>query len=1061
MKQLSRRILLLLPLLTMLALGAWAEQTPVKYYYHNWESVSGTYRVTNYGGVCNEYKVLNSSTHTDGGNFGVGDNPEWDDGGYKWVVVEGDVNIKTLIVIGEGHLILKGGAKLTCTGGVKIGGESTLHIYVEQDKTAQLIANNTENSGQAGIGCAPSAESGGMGTLVIHGGTVKAYGPSDAAGIGGGKNRGIKGTLVVWDGDVQAYGGKNAAGIGGGNDGSQGGEVKIYGGKVYAKGGEDGAGIGGGDGGDGGHVHVYGSGADVTALGGKNGAGIGGGNSGNGSNWANSELLTVDGGKVTATGGEDGAGIGGGWQKNKGWIYSKETGLGGLVTINGGEVIAQGGTNAAGIGTGGSFYIGIGIEEFATTLITGGTVKATGGKYGAGIGGGVGAKNKNTSAQIKISGGVVIAQGGDEAAGIGSGRYGHMHKVVISGGTVTATGGDEYPGIGNKGSDVLNLYNCSVEISGGTVTAIGTNGGAGIGGTSDNSETAIYPIKISGGEVRAVGSSVGGAGIGAGGKLNHAGSIVTITGGTIVSIAHGDMMGGAIGCAKNGTPGKIIVGDGMRVSNGSSEDALTVAVAGQRGTACRNESMLVAKLEPCSDHSEINADTYIYSGIANHTVRCKYCNYSVTEAHTFENNVCTKCGGSETTVNHGVTLNRPSAINITSYDKGDLYTVGSGKNFTLPEGPEVNGLVFMGWDETQPTTGTYPYLLADNITPAHQPGYVVVNVTTTKTFYARYIKSTSEEWTWDTSTDTPTAKVAVTMGGTTTDYGATVTLKEQQAATAEADGYKTYTATYSKTDEGRTYTFTNEMRVPVPYVYVIALANETGNAEKITTHDKRLANVTLTGHTLYKDGHWNTLCLPFDVTTASGPLSGDGVSAKVLDGTTSSLTGGTLTLNFTDVASDDVIPAGTPFIIKWTGGSDIVGPVFENVLVQSDLNSETFQGGTFEGSYVPFAITSENINQIAYLGAGDVLGYATEARTLRAFRAHFVLPTTVSGSRAMTRAIINYGDGTTAIVSLRDGITERVGSAPESWYDLQGRRLEGRPQVKGIYIRDGKKVVIK
>lgn len=91
----------MLALLAVLALGAWAEQTPVKYYYHNWESVPGTYRVTNYGGVCNEYKVLNSSTHTDGGNFGVGDNPEWDNGGYMWVVVEGDVNIKTLIVIGE------------------------------------------------------------------------------------------------------------------------------------------------------------------------------------------------------------------------------------------------------------------------------------------------------------------------------------------------------------------------------------------------------------------------------------------------------------------------------------------------------------------------------------------------------------------------------------------------------------------------------------------------------------------------------------------------------------------------------------------------------------------------------------------------------------------------------------------------------------------------------------------------------------------------------------------------------------------------------------------------
>jgi hypothetical protein len=329
--------------------------------------------------------------------------------------------------------------------------------------------------------------------------------------------------------------------------------------------------------------------------------------------------------------------------------------------------------------------------------------------------------------------------------------------------------------------------------------------------------------------------------------------------------------------------------------------------------------------------------------------------------------------------------------------------------------------------------------------------------------YARYRYQYTDEWTW--SDDLSTATVTIKLGDQTIveNMAAEVYDNNSVAPTAEnPDGTINKTATYAWTKgDDIVYNFSDQRTIANPYVYDIALANETGNAEKITAHDKRLANVTLTGHTLYKDGYWNTLCLPFDVTTASGPLSGDGVSAKVLDGTTSSLDGGTLTLNFTDVASDDVIPAGTPFIIKWTGGSDIVGPVFENVLVQSDLNSETFQGGTFEGSYVPFAITSENINQIAYLGAGDVLGYATEARTLKAFRAHFVLPTTVSGTRAMTRAIINYGDGTTAIVSLRDGITERVGSAADGWYDLQGRRLEGRPQAKGIYIRDGKKVVIK
>jgi len=30
-----------------------------------------------------------------------------------------------------------------------------------------------------------------------------------------------------------------------------------------------------------------------------------------------------------------------------------------------------------------------------------------------------------------------------------------------------------------------------------------------------------------------------------------------------------------------------------------------------------------------------------------------------------------------------------------------------------------------------------------------------------------------------------------------------------------------------------------------------------------------------------------------------------------------------------------------------------------------------------------------------------------------------------------------------------------------AWYDLSGRRLAGKPVVKGIYVKDGKKVVVK
>ena len=106
--------------------------------------------------------------------------------------------------------------------------------------------------------------------------------------------------------------------------------------------------------------------------------------------------------------------------------------------------------------------------------------------------------------------------------------------------------------------------------------------------------------------------------------------------------------------------------------------------------------------------------------------------------------------------------------------------------------------------------------------------------------------------------------------------------------------------------------------------YNLNLANDDSQADdtekntaKISDCNNLTVNVTLSGRTLYKDGAWNTLCLPFDVSTTTGPLSGDGVEVQILNTESSNLSGTVLTLNF-DKETTGTIAAGTPFIIKWT-----------------------------------------------------------------------------------------------------------------------------------------------
>ncbi len=56
---------------------------------------------------------------------------------------------------------------------------------------------------------------------------------------------------------------------------------------------------------------------------------------------------------------------------------------------------------------------------------------------------------------------------------------------------------------------------------------------------------------------------------------------------------------------------------------------------------------------------------------------------------------------------------------------------------------------------------------------------------------------------------------------------------------------------------------------------------------------------------------------------------------------------------------------------------------------------------------------------------------------------------------------IGFGDGeTTGIVVLKNPRTEELKS-DTGWYSLDGRRLDGKPTQRGVYINDGRKVVIK
>ena len=92
----------------------------------------------------------------------------------------------------------------------------------------------------------------------------------------------------------------------------------------------------------------------------------------------------------------------------------------------------------------------------------------------------------------------------------------------------------------------------------------------------------------------------------------------------------------------------------------------------------------------------------------------------------------------------------------------------------------------------------------------------------------------------------------------------------------------------------------------------VSLADNADNSTTISGANGYMANVTLQSRTLYRDGDWNTLCLPFSLDNIYGTCL-QGATVKTLEST--GFSDGTLTMNFTENVNG--IEAGKPYIVKW------------------------------------------------------------------------------------------------------------------------------------------------
>ena len=240
------------------------------------------------------------------------------------------------------------------------------------------------------------------------------------------------------------------------------------------------------------------------------------------------------------------------------------------------------------------------------------------------------------------------------------------------------------------------------------------------------------------------------------------------------------------------------------------------------------------------------------------------------------------------------------------------------------------------------------------------------------------------------------------------------------------------------------------------------------------THD-----VWLRDRTLYKDRSWNTLCLPFSIsseqvnTILNGRFGKRNLTIMELDtegeyfGRQSGLDAptGILFLYFKEVST---IEAGKPYIIKWDSwqgqtdatfeeDADIEKPIFEGVPVTSTApTAVTSKDGivSFVGNYNAVSISGED-KSILFL-SGNTLNYPNDDMTVGACRTFFRL----NDDSSVKYFVLNFGEeDATGISEYSEysGYSENS----EEWYDMSGRRLNGKPLQRGVFIHNGTKVTIK
>ena len=241
------------------------------------------------------------------------------------------------------------------------------------------------------------------------------------------------------------------------------------------------------------------------------------------------------------------------------------------------------------------------------------------------------------------------------------------------------------------------------------------------------------------------------------------------------------------------------------------------------------------------------------------------------------------------------------------------------------------------------------------------------------------------------------------------------------------------------------------------YATTVPLSFSFSDTDDLTEYlpASNLADQTITLDRKVYSG-WNTFCVPFALTQAQlEEAYGSGAVAKYLSGVTTD--GAAATLHFTP-ENGGGIEANKAYLLYLT--ADVTeAKTFSGVTLEpagtctTTVNTDNGDY-TFQGILAPTALET-NDRQYFLNSAGTyfVLPLNNTSK-MKATRAYIIVPTP-TGSAQGRQYNFDFNGTTTAI----DKVTVS-GMEDGAWYTISGIRVN-RPAAKGVYIHNGRKVIVK